>query len=521
MTFLDNLPLKTKLALAPAVCMLLLLLSAGGAIRGFQLQRQTLATVYEQRLPAYTFAARLEAGLRDMNGLANRSLGYEAMGYNAKEVAAIDAELVALTAALNRLIGEQQVPETDEAGRQALASLKAGFAKYEKAVKDTVDMKATGAAMASSFLTTAQTQYEALLKEISRQSAARLQETGADVAAARASASQAEWMLSALVLAALGASVVLSLWVSRSLLRSVAAASADVAALAAGDLTPRPHDAGADEIGRLSADIATVRTRLAESIGAVRDASESVRVAAGEIAAGNADLSQRTEQQAGTLQQTAASMEQINGTVRHNAEAARQANELVAEASQVATQGGQVVGRVVDTMGEISTSSRRIADIIGTIDGIAFQTNILALNAAVEAARAGEQGRGFAVVASEVRSLAQRSGEAAREIRSLIAGSTERVEAGAQLVQEAGSTMQDIVQQVRRVSELIGEIASATEAQTHDIGSASAAVQQIDQVTQQNAALVEQSAAAAESLRQQAARLVDSVSVFRVGHAGA
>ena len=522
MKFLDDLPLKAKLALAPAVCILLLLVSAGGAIRGFQLQRQALGAVYEQRLPAYTFAARFESGLRDLNGLTNRSLGYEAMGYNAKEVAAIDDQLTRTAAELKKLLDERVAVESEPAAREALAGLQAGFAKYVKAVKDTLDMKSNGAAMASAFLTTAQTQYEGLLKETSRLSAARLEEAGADVAAASAAAVRAEVWLSIAAGVALLASIGLSLWIARSLMRRLASASDDVAALAAGDLSPRPQAAARrDEIGRLSTDIGAVRARLAESIRAVREASESVRVAAGEIAAGNADLSQRTEEQASTLQQTAASMEQINGTVRHNAETARQANQLVSSASAVASQGGEVVGRVVQTMGEITSSSRRIADIIGTIDGIAFQTNILALNAAVEAARAGEQGRGFAVVASEVRSLAQRSSEAAREIRTLIATSSERVESGAQLVQEAGTTMQDIVGQVRRVSDLIGEITAATEAQTADIGNASAAVQQIDQVTQQNAALVEQSAAAAESLRQQALKLVESVSVFRFESAAA
>jgi len=515
MKFLDDLPLKAKLALAPAVCILLLLASAGGAIRGFQLQRQALVAVYEQRLPAYTFAARFESGLRDMNGLTNRSLGYEAMGYNAKEVAAIDSQLAQNAAALKKMLDERAAAETDTAAREALAGLQAAFAKYDKAVKDTLDMKSNGAAMASTFLSTAQAQYEGLLKDTSRLSAARLEEAGADVAAASAVAVRAQWALTVAAAVALLASLALSLSIARSLMRRLGNASADVAALAAGDLSPRRISNGADEIGRLSSDIGAVRTRLAESIQAVRSASESVRVAAGEIAAGNADLSQRTEEQASTLQQTAASMEQINGTVRHNADTARQANQLVAAASAVASQGGEVVGRVVQTMGDITTSSRRIADIIGTIDGIAFQTNILALNAAVEAARAGEQGRGFAVVAAEVRSLAGRSSEAAREIRTLIATSSERVESGAQLVQEAGTTMQDIVGQVRRVSDLIGEITAATEAQTADIGNASAAVQQIDHVTQQNAALVEQSAAAAESLRQQALKLVESVSVFR------
>jgi methyl-accepting chemotaxis protein len=234
------------------------------------------------------------------------------------------------------------------------------------------------------------------------------------------------------------------------------------------------------------------------------------------VAGGNQDLSQRTEQTASSLQQAASSMTQLTGTVRQSAEAASQANQLADSASSVARRGGAVVGEVVSTMDQISTASRRIADIIGVIDGIAFQTNILALNAAVEAARAGEQGRGFAVVAGEVRSLAQRSAEAAKEIKSLIGSSVERVEAGSRLVQEAGGTMNEIVASVQRVSDIIGEISAAAGEQSSGIGQVSQSVTQLDAMTQQNAALVEQSAAAAESLREQSQRLSGLVSAFRL-----
>jgi len=236
---------------------------------------------------------------------------------------------------------------------------------------------------------------------------------------------------------------------------------------------------------------------------------------------GNADLSQRTEAQASKLQQTAASMEQLSGTVKANADTAGQAHALAAQASEAAGNGGAAVDRVIGTMGEIAEASRRIGDIIGTIDGIAFQTNILALNAAVEAARAGEQGRGFAVVASEVRTLAQRSAQAAREIKGLIGASVDKVEAGTRQVQEAGQAMHGIVGQVRHVSQLIGEISQATLEQTRGIGQVGDAVSQLDQVTQQNAALVQESAAAAGSLRQQAGRLAEVVGVFRLAGSSA
>ena len=260
----------------------------------------------------------------------------------------------------------------------------------------------------------------------------------------------------------------------------------------------------------------TMRDSLAGVVGQVRLSSDSIATGSAQIASGNADLSQRTEEQASNLQQTAASMEQLTGTVKNNAETARQADELAAGASVVAAQGGELVGRVVATMQDIAMSSKKIADIIGVIDGIAFQTNILALNAAVEAARAGEQGRGFAVVASEVRSLAQRAAGAAKEIKILIGDSVERVEVGAKQVSEAGASMGEIVTQVKRVSQLIGEISNATCEQSGGISQVGDAIGQLDQVTQQNSALVEESAAAAESLKQQAARLAEVVGAFKL-----
>ena len=287
--------------------------------------------------------------------------------------------------------------------------------------------------------------------------------------------------------------------------------------IAAGDLTARIEVRGRDETAALQHAQREMQAALSRIVAQVRGACDSIQVASGEVASGNADLSARTEQTASNLQQTAASMEQLTGTVRHSADAAAQANQLASSAAGVAQRGGAVVAQVVATMGEIDASSKRIADIIGVIDGLAFQTNILALNAAVEAARAGDQGRGFAVVAGEVRSLAQRSAEAARQIKALISTSVERVHEGTRLVGEAGATMDEIVASAQRVSDIIGEISAAAGEQSQGIGQVGAAVSELDRMTQQNAALVEQSAAAAESLKDQAQRLSAVVATFRLG----
>ncbi|WP_295957098.1 methyl-accepting chemotaxis protein [Rhodoferax sp.] len=287
--------------------------------------------------------------------------------------------------------------------------------------------------------------------------------------------------------------------------------------MAGGDLSHAIESASHDETGQLLRRLESMRSRWASTMAHLRDTTQNVNTAAVEIAHGNLDLSQRTEHTAANLQQTAVSMEELTGIVKQSADAARQANQLASSAAEVAARGGQVVAQVVRTMDEINTSSQKIADIIGVIDGIAFQTNILALNAAVEAARAGEQGRGFAVVASEVRNLAGRSAEAAKEIKVLIAASVDRVDAGSHLVAHAGQTMAEIVGSVQRVSHIIGEITATASDQSERIGLVSISVAELDQMTQQNAALVEQSAAAAESLKTQATHLTQLVDTFKLG----
>jgi len=322
--------------------------------------------------------------------------------------------------------------------------------------------------------------------------------------------------------AALGALVIVAagLLIAWTLVRSIVtplAQAVNVAeAVAAGDLRTQIEPEGTNETGQLLSALKRMNDGLVDIVTRVREGSDSIATGSAEIARGNADLSQRTEEQASNLQHTAASMEQLTATVKQNADTARAATQLAASASAVAAQGGTAVNEVVATMEQISASSRKISDIIGTIDGIAFQTNILALNAAVEAARAGEQGRGFAVVAGEVRVLAQRSAQAAREIKSLISDSVDKVETGSSLAGNAGRTMGEIVSHVKRVSDLIATISAASAEQSQGIEQVGDAVAQLDQVTQQNAALVEEAAAAADSLQQQASQMTQVVAVFRL-----
>ncbi|WP_175905072.1 methyl-accepting chemotaxis protein [Burkholderia seminalis] len=318
------------------------------------------------------------------------------------------------------------------------------------------------------------------------------------------------------LLAGIGAALLSWVALSRAIGRPIADALSHFDAISAGDLRRPIVVDRRDEMGQLLEGLAKMQRGLVDTVRTMRGGSESIATAARQIAAGNIDLSSRTEEQAAALQETASSMEQLTGTVKQNADNARQASALAANASEIANKGNTVVGQVVGTMGEINDSSAKIADIIAIIEGIAFQTNILALNAAVEAARAGEEGRGFAVVAGEVRSLAQRSSSAAKEIKALIDASVERIRTGSTLVDEAGRTMSDVIGAVQRVTDIMGEIAAASEEQSGGIDQVARAVAQMDEVTQQNAALVEEAAAAAQSLDEQAGRLRETAAVFQL-----
>jgi methyl-accepting chemotaxis protein len=325
-----------------------------------------------------------------------------------------------------------------------------------------------------------------------------------------------QWISTASIVLSIGLIVALGWAIISSVRSSMQQAQEAVNAVARGDLTYPIAVQGRDEVGELMQALAAMQSNLASVVATVRSGADGVATASSEIAQGNSDLSSRTEQQASALEETAASMEELASTVKQNADSARQANQLAVNASTVAVQGGDVVGQVVNTMKVINESSKKIADIISVIDGIAFQTNILALNAAVEAARAGEQGRGFAVVASEVRNLAQRSASAAKDIKILIDNSVTEVERGTTLADQAGTTMTEVVSAIRRVTDLIAEVSAASNEQSQGVGQVGEAVSQMDQVTQQNAALVEESAAAANSLSTQAQQLQQAVAVFKL-----
>ena len=410
-------------------------------------------------------------------------------------------------------------PSAEES--QALAELQGVFGKYMDARPKWFELQGSGKTDEAKVWRAATTTPlgAATVKGFSEVINLSIKVSGQESLAARQVIHNQRNVIVVMLLLSLGVITGAAVWLVRSIKRSLHAASEVTLRVAQGDLSLHPQGECDDEVGRVMNNLGTMIASLRKLIGEVRSTADSINTASTEVAAGNLDLSARTEQTASNLQQTASSMEQLTGTVNQTAESARTANQLAGSATTVAQRGGAVVAQVVSTMDEISVASRKIADIIGTIDGIAFQTNILALNAAVEAARAGEQGRGFAVVASEVRSLAQRSAEAAREIKTLIGRSVEKVESGSRLVADAGSTMGEIVDSVKRVSDIIGEITAAASEQSNGIGLVNDAVVELDNATQKNAALVEQSAAAAESLKEQATRLNGLVGTFRLADA--
>jgi methyl-accepting chemotaxis protein len=452
-----------------------------------------------------------------------RALAIAHSAYQADVVKAFDPLMKETTAHISVLQKGLEDRIDDEAERQAFAAVGDKRKAYvgiraEAGKLFSVGQTDTGREKVGAAMVPAATAYVAAMDTLLAHYEKR---TGVARAALSGEIAFGQQLMIVGALASLVCGAVLAVAITRSITRPLRAAMRTADAIAGGDLTQEFQNQRSDEIGQLMGALHRMQIGLQSTVRRIRASTESITTASHEVATGSLDLSTRTEQTAASLQQTASSMEVITSTVRQSSSAVVQASQLAATASSVASRGGAVVADVVSTMDEINTSSKQIADIIGTIDGIAFQTNILALNAAVEAARAGEQGRGFAVVASEVRSLAQRSAQAAQEIKTLIGRSVERVDAGARLVGQAGTTMQDIVASVQRVTHIITEITAASAEQDRGMGMVNQAVSDLDRMTQQNAALVEESAAAAESLKAQAVQLADVVQVFRLTDEGA
>ncbi len=428
---------------------------------------------------------------------------------------AVRADLAEHAAGIRNAVKHLTTLSLQPASRVALEKVQAPLAAYLEKSASIVDLAFSDRAAAQAGMPAFDAAFKSLEKELGTLGDGIERDAEATEADGHDAATRAQYLLLATAAAAVLGLGVLGWLVGRGIVRPIQRAVRIAETVAEGDLRSRIDVDGHDEAAQLLRSLKRMNDNLGRVVESVRQGSDSIATGSGQIAAGNQDLSQRTEEQASNLQQTASSMAQLTTSVRQNAETTREAVSLAGSASEAATQGGAAVGQMVQTMSEISASSRRIGDIIGVIDGIAFQTNILALNAAVEAARAGEQGRGFAVVAAEVRSLAQRSALAAREIKGLIGASVEKVSDGSRQADEAGRTMEEIVERVRRVSQLIGDVGEANARQASGIEQVGDAISQLDLVTQQNAALVEESAAAAESLRTQSGALVAAVAAFR------
>ncbi|MGK5034184.1 methyl-accepting chemotaxis protein [Janthinobacterium sp. LB3P118] len=412
-------------------------------------------------------------------------------------------------------IGKSELNSEEQALYQEVLSTRKAYTEVRKNVfkaKNAGDLE-LGKRLYEGDMAAKRDIYLAALKKLEVLEARLLDEAAAQI---RSRYENGRFLLISLGAFAILLGIACAYWITRSITRPITRAVEVAEAVSAGDLTSDIVVESRDETGQLMHALKNMNDKLVSIVGQVRAGTESISTASSEIAAGNLDLSSRTEEQASSLEETASSMEELTSTVKLNADNARSANQLAIDASQIASKGGVVVSEVVSTMGSINDSSRKIVDIISVIDAIAFQTNILALNAAVEAARAGEQGRGFAVVASEVRNLAQRSSAAAKEIKGLIDDSVQKVEAGSQLVDKAGRTMDEIVQSISHVTQIMNQITDASDEQRAGIEQVNQAIGQMDQVTQQNAALVEQAAAAAESMQEQAAKLAEVVGVFKL-----
>jgi methyl-accepting chemotaxis protein len=481
---------------------------------------QALHDLSEKRMASVVVASDAAQEVSEIHSNVYRLFTWLANMSEDKVKAAIGEQKGKIDKVIASLTAFRNQPHVTVEGRKLVDSMLPMLTKYRKLADDAIDLGTIDVAMGAMAMQAADIQFQSTIKDLDQLVQMQKKLARDSYESSAAAARKATILLSLLLLAAVVAATLAALMMSRRIVRPLHAAIGVAEQIARGDLTTRVEVRGSDETADLLRALSDMVRNLRQLVGEVAGGAHMVADTSAQIAQGNQDLSQRTEEQASTLEETASSMEELTSTVSLNAQNARQASQLAMGASDVARKGGQVVGQVVSTMAGISDSSRKIGDIIGVIDGIAFQTNILALNAAVEAARAGEQGRGFAVVAAEVRNLAQRSAAAAKEIKSLIGESVGKVETGAKLVDTAGRKMEEIVTSVGKVSELIAEIAAASDEQRSGIEQVNAAIGQMDQVVQQDAALVDQTTQSTEALHRHSAALLQSVAQFRLAESG-
>ncbi|MBA5688766.1 methyl-accepting chemotaxis protein [Rugamonas apoptosis] len=514
---LSKLRIGPKLLLAPGVVLLLLVVLSAGAYYGLVRQNGLLENLVQQRAARSKAAADLVAGANRAHTQAYQLLTWINASFSAPRVDALVREIHARHAALDGQYGKLEQATGASAGEHALvAESHAAHALYVKAIGDVVEMSSVDSSMATNAMSKAERAFDALAQRLEQLS--RLEQSLGEQAYqdAQAQFRTLSTLLPVVVALSIALSLLVTMAVRNALLKEVREIGEAAVDLAEGNLTVKQRSYGKDEIAETSRALDTSIRNLNTTLRTILASAQTIDSASREIAAGNADLSERTEAQASSLEETASSMQELTATVSETASNAQLANELARSATGFAVRGGSVVQRLEVTMASIRGSSRKVVEIVGVIDGIAFQTNLLALNAAVEAARAGEHGRGFGVVASEVRTLAQRSATAAREIKALIAQSVAEIEGGSRSVEEAGASMADIVTSVRQVGDIISQISQASAEQAAGLQDVNHAMVQMDQVTQQNMALVEQAAAAACSLQQQAVSLSQAVTLFKL-----